>query len=442
MAHDRLILQSLGKAIMNSTILTSLRQTSNEPSQLEEKINTLINISGLLVELIKLRAVSIRVYAESRYRSKYKITQEAKEAKVEVSQEILDQTKTEVSQEVLDEPLLRLAFSLEKTPLKEYQEELPDLLHHEAEALSENEICGKEKRIREIVSAVDLMHKKLNSLFNHSLLPISIRGEVVQTLMPKIGHPELIQEAESNYRIIKKLLTSIQALLDEDGQEGIKSQKDSDGVDSINIDKLLSLDVLDPKAQSVIGAMTAIELRRLRMEELFLQDQKKRKRKIRWAGLYIFVVTIVIVFMLSLVAIAPSNGFPALSLTTQNHVPLLNVPVLVVIWSLIGSFAAMIHRFNRNSVYYFNDLVKWMLTRHVQGVVLSSAFYLVLVSGLFLISGIPESPNPIRPEIIWVFSFLIGFSDRFVDSVFDTLIEKYSSNKKTPSKRTVQRVIR
>jgi hypothetical protein len=148
------------------------------------------------------------------------------------------------------------------------------------------------------------------------------------------------------------------------------------------------------------------------------------------------------VFMLSLVAIAPSNGFPALSLTTQNHVPLLNVPVLVVIWSLIGSFAAMIHRFNRNSVYYFNDLVKWMLTRHVQGVVLSSAFYLVLVSGLFLISGIPESPNPIRPEIIWVFSFLIGFSDRFVDSVFDTLIEKYSSNKKTPSKRTVQRVIR
>ncbi|MEP0909902.1 hypothetical protein NDI45_03080 [Leptolyngbya sp. GB1-A1] len=451
---------------MNATTPINFRENSEvdsknngEPSELEKKLNDLITVSELLVKLINLRAVSIRLHAELLYRPKY-IKGEKKETKIKVIQEAL----------IEPEPLFELAESLKETPLNQHQKRLPGLLHDVTKINSGDEVLLKEKQIREIISDINLMHKKLNSLFNHSLLPISIRGEVVQTLMPKIGHPELIQEAESNYKIIRKLLASIQALLtdEEDCQQEQKSQKENDGVDAIDIEKLLKLDILHPKAQSIIGAMTAIELRRLRMEELFFQDQKKRQKTVRLATSYIVVVAIVTLFIPTLEAIFPGllqailsnlsklfklklnfpTSFDSRTISTQT-VPLLNIPASVIIWSFIGSFAAMIHRFNRNSVYYFNDLVKWMLTRHVQGVVLSSAFYLVLVSGLFLISGNGQSLGSSQDNnvisdnnVILVLSFLIGFSDRFVDSVFDTLIEKYSGNKKAAPKRRSLRLRR
>lgn len=421
---------------MASTTFIDSKEDYKGPSELEKKLNDLITVSELLVKLISLRAISIRLHAELIYRPKEKSAHEMKEAKIKISQK------------ASDEPLLELASSLEITLLKEHQKRLPGLLHSRIKATSKDEVFANEKQIEEIVNDIDLMHKKLNSLFNHSLLPISIRGEVVQTLMPKIGHPELLEEAKSNYKIIRKLLTSIGALLDENNyQEETRFQKDNDGVDAIDIKKLLELDVLESKAQSIIGAMTAIELRRLRMEELFVQDQRKRQRTVRWATIYIVLVAIITLLIPTLEAIFPGllkSIFPGLlkanlPVSFNHFIPVLNIPLPVVIWSFIGSFAAMIHRFNRNSVYYFNDLVKWMLTRHVQGVILSSAFYLILISGLFLISGDGQPPNSIKNEVILVLSFLIGFSDRFVDSVFDTLIDKYSKNKKPLPKRRVVR---
>jgi hypothetical protein len=108
--------------------------------------------------------------------------------------------------------------------------------------------------------------------------------------------------------------------------------------------------------------------------------------------------------------------------------PLIGVPWPVILWSLIGSFAAMIHQFNKRPIYDFGDAVKWMLTRPVQGVVLGSAFYLVLISGLFLFTGTIQDASGTSPadETILVLSFLVGFSDRFADSVFNALLRRYS----------------
>ncbi|MBP0020097.1 MAG: hypothetical protein J7647_21400 [Cyanobacteria bacterium SBLK] len=93
----------------------------------------------------------------------------------------------------------------------------------------------------------------------------------------------------------------------------------------------------------------------------------------------------------------------------------------------------MIYRFNRRPIHDFGDAVKWMLTRPVQGVVLGSTFYLVLVSGLFLLTGgnTTDSSGIIKvDEVILVLSFLVGFSDRFADTVFNTLVDKYAKVKK------------
>jgi hypothetical protein len=91
----------------------------------------------------------------------------------------------------------------------------------------------------------------------------------------------------------------------------------------------------------------------------------------------------------------------------------------------------MIYRFNKYPICKFNDTIKWMVTRPIQGVLLGSIFYLVLVSGLFILTGSNtlESQNTGTADaVILVLSFLIGFSDRFADSVFNALVERFSNN--------------
>ena len=66
--------------------------------------------------------------------------------------------------------------------------------------------------------------------------------------------------------------------------------------------------------------------------------------------------------------------------------------------------------------------------RPVQGVVLGSAFYLVLISGLFLLTGGTTSTNAgsVTDEVVLVLSFLVGFSYRFADGVFTALVSRYA----------------
>ncbi|MGD1807320.1 hypothetical protein ACP6PL_18035 [Dapis sp. BLCC M126] len=103
------------------------------------------------------------------------------------------------------------------------------------------------------------------------------------------------------------------------------------------------------------------------------------------------VVTITIMFIISLMII---GGFLYGPLVTVGEkplddlkLPLLNIPWPVVLRSFIGSFAAMMYRFNRQPIYEFGNVLKWTITRLVQGIVLGSAFYLILVSGLSLLTS-------------------------------------------------------
>ncbi|NES04241.1 MAG: hypothetical protein F6K22_16215 [Okeania sp. SIO2F4] len=89
----------------------------------------------------------------------------------------------------------------------------------------------------------------------------------------------------------------------------------------------------------------------------------------------------------------------------------------------------MIYRFNRQPIYEFGNVLKWTITRLVQGIVLGSAFYLILVSDLSLLTS-----EKITTEVILILSFLVGFSDRFADSVFNTLIERYTKDARNKDK--------
>jgi hypothetical protein len=423
---------------MNGSISIKSELNSEGIEDLMDKITKLIPVSDALVKLIKLRAVStgfpLELHHNSRGLSNFK-------------------ARARATRETTYEPLLELVSPLESGSLEECRKQLNALWCN-----SEVESIRQIKQLMDIKSNVNLTRQRLNSLFNHSVLPISLRGKIVQILVSKIGHPELIKEAESNSEIISQLLHSINQLLQEKEEVKIVISDDS----SLSLAKtdtisLLDLDILDNRVSALIGAMTAIETRRLRIEELVYEDQKRHRNTVLGVAVYIVIIATCLVVLPLLTTIFPDflttifpDFLPLLAKVkiinlseqplTTHKVSFLGIPAPILIWSFIGSFAAMIHRFNSQSVYYFNDAIKWMLTRHVQGLVLSSAFYLVLTSGLFLItngaaSQASTSQPSIKDELVLVLSFLIGFSDRFVDSVFNTLVERYTGTAKPSEKK-------
>lgn len=262
--------------------------------------------------------------------------------------------------------------------------------------------------INEISDRVNIKISRLNALFFSVLHPAKSSADLVRNMETKIGHLELKQEAQVHLEEVSRL---VKRLDDDRLTKGI--------------------DVLGDESQAAIGIMTEIEQRRLVVDRLIYEDRNRKNSTVLLVIIYIIVVIVGTVYT---TVVSGSQLVIGQVPLKQLRVPLLGIPWPVIVWSLIGSFAAMIYRFNRNPIYDFGDAVKWLLTRPVQGIVLGSAFYLVLTSGLFLLVGSSNTGNgsvtTTADEIVLVLSFLVSFSDRFADSVFNTLVEKYAKDTK------------
>ncbi|KOP26541.1 hypothetical protein AMR41_09865 [Hapalosiphon sp. MRB220] len=262
-----------------------------------------------------------------------------------------------------------------------------------------------QKRINHIANEVLLRIEKLNYLYSSVVCPAISKNVLLRNMVAEIGHQDLKKEAQCH-------LNTIQHLSEENKNR-------------LNI---VSLNILSGEAQAVIGTMIEIEEHRLDIEELLILDRKRQSSTVKNVSIYIAVVIALAVLLPIFLTVSGKIQPIYIEKLNQHMLPFIGIPWPVIVWSLIGSFAATIHRFNSKPVYEFRDTIKWMITRHVQGVVLSSAFYLVLVSGLFLLTGVDttSSTSQMKNELILVLCFLIGFSDRFVNSVFDALVRKYS----------------
>ncbi len=320
-----------------------------------------------------------------------------------------------------------------------------------------------------IADEINLKISKLNNSFILALYPASSSKELVANMVSKIGYKEIREEAETHLSVISKLVDKLNKLMEKFDIERLnekqKSERElSNNQNNIAIVQALvdqfkngnseeirnSLDavksliknsknekssatndndknneniyVLSDGVQATIGIMIDIEKRRYLVEQLVRSDLEKATVTTR-------LVTIAIMFIISLMIIGGFLYRPLLTVGEKPldklKLPLLNIPWPVVFWSFIGSFAAMIYRFNRQPIYEFGNVLKWTITRLVQGIVLGSAFYLILVSGLSLLTS-----EKITTEVILILSFLVGFSDRFADSVFNTLIERYTKDTK------------
>ena len=333
-----------------------------------------------------------------------------------------------------------------------------------------------------IADEINLSISRLNNSFILALYPASSSKELVANMVSKIGYKELREEAEMHLSVITRLVDKLNNLMqkfDIDGLEekqkdentSLKNQNDillvkaitgrlknrkneevksafgliqdlitepEDEKKSVNDEDSENIYVLSDEAQAAVGMMIDIEKRRYLVEDLVRSDRQQRTQTTQ-------LVTLTILLIICLMVLGGFIYGPLLTVGAKSlddlKLPLLNIPWPVVFWSFIGSFAAMIYRFNRQPIHEFGDVVKWTLTRLVQGVVLGSAFYLILVSGLSLLTGVTPAASvdpaskKITTEVILILSFLVGFSDRFADSVFNTLIERYSKSSERVSSK-------
>jgi hypothetical protein len=107
----------------------------------------------------------------------------------------------------------------------------------------------------------------------------------------------------------------------------------------------------------------------------------------------------------------------------------IGIPVSVMLWSAIGSFTAMLYRFNRSNDVELQDPMRVLFSRPLTGIVMGSITFLVVKMGI--LTAVPKDTNFLQsPELFWLIAFLAGFSDRFADSLLRSLVGRFGGDEK------------
>jgi hypothetical protein len=133
----------------------------------------------------------------------------------------------------------------------------------------------------------------------------------------------------------------------------------------------------------------------------------------------------VAVSAIGIIAIGVFLYFASKSGIRSTHsIVILDLPVCVLLWSIIGSFASILYRFSNSRDDELEDPLRWLFSRPLMGIIMGSITYLVLVVGLLTISPTQDLSLG-NKELMWLIAFLAGFSDRFSDGLLKSLVGKF-----------------
>jgi hypothetical protein len=112
--------------------------------------------------------------------------------------------------------------------------------------------------------------------------------------------------------------------------------------------------------------------------------------------------------------------------------PMIGIPLAVLLWSLIGSVAAILYRFYTYHIRELSEVslqVTWLIARPLTGIIMGMVSYLTIVAGLFVFGSATQSntgTTATRPELLWLVAFLAGFSDKFFEGFMRNLLSRIS----------------
>ncbi len=156
----------------------------------------------------------------------------------------------------------------------------------------------------------------------------------------------------------------------------------------------------------------------------YLEQYKRLQKKrdfARWAAV---VISIIMIIGLGVLMYFSNNENGP---NSNTILPILNIPLPVLVWSIIGSFASILYRFNNSGDIELRDPIRWLFTRPLIGIVMGAITYLIVRLG-FLSTSIDVSQIS-SPELIWLIVFLSSFSDRFADSLLKIIMGKFTGEK-------------
>ena len=169
----------------------------------------------------------------------------------------------------------------------------------------------------------------------------------------------------------------------------------------------------------------------LRLEQVaagWRQFQRLTRRRDR-ARLY----TVVLVGLLFAFLAAATVYEEWFQLDITDEVRLLHVPVYILVWSTIGSLAAILYRFNRSATVEQDDPMRVLLTRPLTGIILGAFSYLLVQLGFLAVSGGSGTAESLGGErgvhLMIVVAFIVSFSDRLSEAVLKALVGRFGGDK-------------
>lgn len=168
------------------------------------------------------------------------------------------------------------------------------------------------------------------------------------------------------------------------------------------------------------------EVRRVHVAISREQQMQNGEKRLRW-----IIPVLVIVYIAVIVAIILLGGNVWSDTTT---IPLIGVPASILIWSAIGSLAAILYRFYTRQRTRISDEIRWLIARPIIGIIMGALAYLAILSGLFIFgtaAGVETTAGSARPQLLWMVAFLGGFSDKFFESIINAVVGKLSNQQTT-----------
>lgn len=135
--------------------------------------------------------------------------------------------------------------------------------------------------------------------------------------------------------------------------------------------------------------------------------------------LRVFLLLLLYVSIIALVILVGSS-----SMTSATPVPLLGIPVPMVLWSALGSIANLLFRYYKHpKPRNVEQELRWVWARPLVGIIMGTVLYLVITSGLTILGAVTPQNETIqlKTELLCLFAFVGGFSDRIFEGVIDKI---------------------
>jgi len=165
-----------------------------------------------------------------------------------------------------------------------------------------------------------------------------------------------------------------------------------------------------------------------------LQTKTENEKKLQ-KRMFI-VLSLYVLLLIALILLATTYGL------TSGPIPIVGIPISVLLWSSLGSIANMLYRFYKHHDVEDVELeLRWYSARPLVGMIMGIVIYLVLQAGVIFLSFATSqsSTGQIKDEILWLFSFIGGFSDRFFEVMIDRV--KLVAVRDEDEKRTLQQLL-